>query len=85
MGWCERVGTDGVEALASYCRGLRGVDLCGCREVGQTLWTCDPHGWRDEDPRKYGLLDVLKGPGAKMPVWTRNDIRRAIGNIAVVF
>lgn len=30
LGWCDRVGDEGVKSLAYDCPDLRALDLCGC-------------------------------------------------------
>lgn len=30
LGWCDRVGDEGVKSLAYGCPDLRALDLCGC-------------------------------------------------------
>ena len=30
LGWCDRVGDEGVKSLAYGCPNLRALDLCGC-------------------------------------------------------
>lgn len=39
LGWCDRVGDEGVKSLAYGCPDLRALDLCGCVLITGTLFS----------------------------------------------